>query len=71
MYTFLLQSTFIATNDTVEVKDTTLSNIKSTKDIATPFTVTEEDTTLTIMKSTTEIGSIIIYCQNNIIILYL
>lgn len=62
MYTFLLQSTFKATTYTVEVKDTTLSNIKSTKDIATPFTVTEEGTTLTIIKSTTEIGSIIIYC---------
>lgn len=62
MYTFLLQSTFKATTYTVEVNDTTLTIMKSTKDIATPFTVTEEDTTLTIMKSTTEIGSIMIYC---------
>nr|XP_022297013.1 uncharacterized protein LOC111106578 isoform X2 [Crassostrea virginica] len=51
------ESSLIATLNTVEVEVTTLSIVKSTKDIATPLTVNDEDTTLTITNSIKEIYS--------------
>lgn len=60
---FLLQSSLIATLNTVEVEVTTLAIMKSTNDIATPLTVNEEDITLTITNSTKEICmKYILYC---------